>query len=189
MKPKGIVPLLLAFAFVAAGAFLIVRGDTGPDDPSPDAVAPETVADAGGETASADGDADVVVYKSPTCGCCNGWVEHMREEGFEVEPVDVPEYQALADRKTEAGVPTDLGSCHTARVGGYFIEGHVPAHIVQRLLDEQPDDIRGLSVPGMPTGSPGMEGPNPQPYDVIAVRRDGSRVVYESVYPDASESR
>lgn len=190
MKPKVLFPMFLALALVASGAVLLVRaeGDAEPSTAGATsaAMASEVAASGSGEV---EAEPDVVVYKSPTCGCCNAWVEHMREAGFEVEPVDVPEYQELADRKTEAGVPADLGSCHTARVGDYFVEGHVPAAVVRRLLAEQPD-IRGLTVPGMPIGSPGMEGPNPQAYDVIAVRDDGSRVVYESVYPDAaSENR
>jgi hypothetical protein len=132
-------------------------------------------------------DADVVVYKSPTCGCCSGWVEHMRESGYDVATVDLEDYDDLARTKAEHGVPNDLGSCHTAVVDGYTVEGHVPAAVVAKLLEERPD-VRGIAVPGMPIGSPGMEGPNPQPYDVIAFRRDGSRVVYESVYP-ASDAR
>ena len=134
--------------------------------------------------------ADVVVYKSPTCGCCNGWVEHMRENGFAVRTVDVPVYNDLTAKKREHGVPQDLGSCHTATVGDYVVEGHVPAEAVQRLLDERPD-VHGLAVPGMPIGSPGMEGPNPQPYEVIAFDTTGERQVFERVDPTqpASDAR
>lgn len=135
-------------------------------------------------------DADVVVYKSPTCGCCGAWVDHMRDAGYEVETVDV-DYGTLSRKKEEHGVPSDLGSCHTAVVEGYTVEGHVPADVIARLIAERPSDIRGIAVPGMPVGSPGMEGPNPQPYDVVAIREDGSRAVYETVYPGqpASETR
>jgi hypothetical protein len=126
--------------------------------------------------------AEMVVYKSPTCGCCSAWVDHMRENGFEVEPVDLPVYAELSAQKAEQGVPPELESCHTAVVEGYVIEGHVPAEVVSRLLRERPD-IKGLAVPGMPVGSPGMEGPNPQPYDVIAFDEDGSRTVFERVDP------
>lgn len=128
------------------------------------------------------GDADMVVYKSPTCGCCNGWIEHLREAGYDVDAVDVDQYAELAATKEERGVPGDLGSCHTAVIEGYTIEGHVPAEVIARLLEERPD-IEGLSVPGMPVGSPGMEGPNPEPYDVIAFTEDGRREVYERVDP------
>lgn len=141
----------------------------------------------GGAPALASADGDVVVYKSPTCGCCTGWVEHMREAGFDVDARDV-DYAELARRRAEAGIPPELGSCHTGSVAGYSIEGHIPAAVIARLVEERPADIRGLVVPGMPTGSPGMEGPNPQPYDVIALRTDGSRVVYETVYPGQPSS-
>lgn len=118
--------------------------------------------------------ADIVVYKSPTCGCCGKWVEHMQAAGFKV---DVENRRDLAPIKAELGVPPGLQSCHTARVGGYIIEGHVPADLVQRLLDEKPD-IKGLAVPGMPMGSPGMEGPGKDPYDVLAIGKDGRLQVY-----------
>ncbi|HEX8242296.1 MAG TPA: DUF411 domain-containing protein [Longimicrobium sp.] len=116
-----------------------------------------------------------VVYKSPTCGCCNAWVTHMRQSGFRVETHDTEAVDAVKD---EAGVPQGARSCHTARIGGYAIEGHVPADVIQKLLREHPGDVAGLAVPGMVTGSPGMEGPNPQHYDVIAFRKDGSTSVY-----------
>ena len=111
----------------------------------------------------------VVVYKSPTCGCCKAWVTHMRENGFRVE---VHEQYNVTPVKNELGVPGRLRSCHTAKVGGYVIEGHVPADQVKRLLEEKPD-VTGLAVPGMPMGSPGMEGPRKDPYEVSAFRRDG----------------
>jgi hypothetical protein len=126
--------------------------------------------------------ADVVVYKSPTCGCCEGWIDHLREAGYTVEAVDMPRYAELAATKEAAGVPGDLGSCHTAVVEGYTIEGHVPADVIARLLRERPE-IKGLSVPGMPIGSPGMEGPNPEVYDVIAFTAEGERTVFERVDP------
>ncbi len=134
------------------------------------------------QAAVAASDAEMVVYKSPTCGCCNAWIDHVREAGYEVEAVDVEQYAALAATKEEEGVPGDLGSCHTAVIEGYTIEGHVPAEVIARLLEERPD-IKGLSVPGMPIGSPGMEGENPEPYDVIAFTEDGRREVYERVDP------
>ena len=99
------------------------------------------------------GAADVTVYKSPTCGCCDAWVDHLRERGFSVV---VKEQDDLAPVKALLGVPYELQSCHTATVGGYVIEGHVPAGDIRSLLAEQPRGI-GLAVPGMPVGSPGME--------------------------------
>ena len=127
--------------------------------------------------------AEAVVYKSPTCGCCTGWIEHLRANGFEAEPVDLEQYAELSAKKAEHGVPSQLASCHTARIGGYTIEGHVPAEVVARLLREQPDDIVGLAVPGMPIGSPGMEGPNPEVYDVIAFDEAGNQSVYATIDP------
>lgn len=117
----------------------------------------------------------VVVYKSPTCGCCESWVGHMQGAGF---PVEVRDMQDLSAIKAEVGVPAGLGSCHTARIGDYFVEGHVPADDVKRLLAEHPD-ARGLAVPGMPQGSPGMEQGRPdEPYDVLLVAKDGSTSVF-----------
>ena len=94
----------------------------------------------------------VTVYKSPTCGCCGKWVEHLGENGFEVETVDV---NAMTSVKESLGVPQSMYSCHTAQVGGYVIEGHVPAADITRLLQQRPP-IAGLAVPGMPIGSPGL---------------------------------
>lgn len=132
-------------------------------------------------------DADFVVYKSPTCGCCNGWIDHMRAAGHTVKAVDMPQYADLQAVKEDRGVPGDLGSCHTAVVEGYTLEGHVPADAVDRLLRERPE-IKGLAVPGMPIGSPGMEGPNPQRYDVIAFTDDGERSVFQTVDPAQPKS-
>lgn len=119
--------------------------------------------------------ADVVVYKSPTCGCCKGWVEHMRANGYRVE---VHDRQSVLPVKQAMGVPRNLQSCHTAVVGGYVIEGHVPADAVARLLREQPA-IMGLAVPGMVMGTPGMEGPRSDPYDIMAFDENGSATIYE----------
>lgn len=121
----------------------------------------------------------VVVYKSPTCGCCSGWVEHMRAAGFTVEAHDVDDIMAV---KTDHGVPDPVVTCHTAIIDGYVVEGHVPAQAVKRMLADRPD-IAGIAVPGMPVGSPGMEGPNPQPYQVIAFNDDGGLAVYAEVDP------
>lgn len=118
----------------------------------------------------------VEVWKSPACGCCGKWVEHMEAAGYEVKVHDTDDLATAMDR---AGVPRDLGSCHTALVGGYAIEGHVPAEDVARLLREKPAGVVGLAVPGMVDGSPGMEGPYPaQRYDVVAFGADGAREVW-----------
>lgn len=114
----------------------------------------------------------LTVHKHPSCGCCGVWIEHMRQAGFRVEARDTAQMSPV---KAAAGVPEALASCHTAEVDGYFIEGHVPAADVARLLRERPA-ARGLAVPGMPLGSPGMEHPEgiEQPYTVELVLEDGS---------------
>lgn len=136
---------------------------------------------------AATSDADFVVYKSPTCGCCDGWIDHIREAGYTVEAVDIVQYADMDATKRAQGVPGDLGSCHTGVIEGYTIEGHVPAEVIERLLRERPD-IKGLAVPGMPIGSPGMEGPNPQRYEVMAFTGDGSRSVFQEVDPTQPSS-
>jgi hypothetical protein len=119
----------------------------------------------------------VVVYKSPTCGCCSQWVTHLRSNGFQVEANDVGDAQLRAIEMS-GGVTDDLASCHTAKVGGYIVEGHVPAADIQRMLKEKPA-IAGIAAPGMPMGSPGMEqGGRKDPYDVIAFTKDGKRSVF-----------
>lgn len=120
---------------------------------------------------------DVIVYKLSSCGCCAKWVSHMRDHGFSVTEVEVED---VTPYKREHGVPAELSSCHTALVGDYVIEGHVPAADVKRLLEEKPP-LAGLAVPGMPLGSPGMEaGGRMQPYDVLAFRPDASVYTYSS---------
>lgn len=126
---------------------------------------------------SADVTAPVVhVYKSPTCGCCKAWVAHLEENGFRTEVEDMPNVDPV---KQKLGVPGHLASCHTGVVNGYVIEGHVPADVIRRLLAEKPA-VAGLAVPGMPMGSPGMEGLRKEAYDVVAFGKDGSQSVYES---------
>lgn len=120
-------------------------------------------------------DADVIVYKTRTCHCCTKWVTHLRHHDLSVAVVNVRDTHAVQDR---LNVPKSLGSCHTAKAGNYFIEGHVPADLVQRLLTEQPENIRGLAVPDMPIGSPGMEGPNSVEYDVLSVDTRDEVTVY-----------
>lgn len=114
----------------------------------------------------------VLVYKNPACGCCGEWVKHMRANGFRVETHDVPDVTPI---RRGNGVPDALASCHTALVGPYAIEGHVPAVDVWRLLRERPA-LKGLSVPGMVVGSPGMETGPPQPFATMAFDGRGKRV-------------
>ena len=121
----------------------------------------------------------VLVYKTPTCGCCNGWIDHMEAAGFAVDARDVRDIISV---KMDAGVPTNLSSCHTAFVDGYIVEGHVPIDQVKRLLEERPE-VLGIATPGMPIGSPGMEGANPQPYQVFAFDGEGSTSVYANIEP------
>ena len=123
------------------------------------------------------------VVKDPNCGCCMAWVEHLTAAGFAIT-VEERDAAALADYKRAMGVPAELASCHTASVEGYVIEGHVPAADIRRLLAERPD-AAGLSVPGMPYGSPGM-GPESEreAYDVMLILRDGSATVFTR-YPAA----
>jgi hypothetical protein len=121
----------------------------------------------------------LTVYKSPTCGCCANWVQHVKSAGFAVDVHDVGD-DMLTQIKNTAGVPEALRSCHVALSGPYAFEGHVPADVVKKVLDEKPK-IVGLAVPGMPAGSPGMEmGGRVDHYDVIAFARDGKKWTYAS---------
>lgn len=125
---------------------------------------------------------EVEVYKSPTCGCCNDWIKHLQAAGFSVKANDVPDSRFVRAR---FGMPAKFASCHTALVGGYVVEGHVPAREIKRLLAQRPNAL-GLAVPGMPVGSPGMDGPEYRgvvdPYDVLLVQPDGRASVFAS-YP------
>jgi hypothetical protein len=115
--------------------------------------------------------ATVEVYKSPTCGCCAKWVDHMRDYGFTVNTHDVGNKEI----RKKSGISNTLGSCHTALVNGYAIEGHVPAPDILRLLKEKPKAV-GLAVPDMPHGTPGMEGARSDPYNVLLIKeRDQER--------------
>lgn len=118
----------------------------------------------------------ITVYKSPTCGCCAKWVDHLEEHEFEVKAIDTSDVRAMKDKY---GVPRDLSSCHTAVVDGYVVEGHVPADVIKKMLAEEPE-IVGIAVPGMPMGSPGMEGSRVDSYDIVAFKKDGTNSVYES---------
>lgn len=124
----------------------------------------------------------MTVYKSASCGCCKGWVEHARGAGFTVRTVDTED---LAGVKREMGIPARLQSCHTVVVGSYVVEGHVPASDVKRLLAQKPK-VRGLAVPGMPVGSPGMEQGSPanyDRYDVLTFTAEGATAVFATHGP------
>jgi hypothetical protein len=118
---------------------------------------------------------DVVVYKTATCGCCGKWVDHLRDAGLSVDVVNVKDTHPT---QTRMGVPRHMGSCHTAVAGDYWVEGHVPADLVIGLITDKPAGIKGIAVPGMVAGSPGMEGPNPVVYDILAYGTDGNTTVY-----------
>ena len=120
-----------------------------------------------------------LVYKTPSCGCCTLWVDHMREAGFEV---DARNLNDIIPIKIDAGVPPRMSSCHTTLIDGYVVEGHIPAEHVKRLLEERPDVV-GIAVPGMPIGSPGMEGIGARPYQVLSWDRAGNVEVYAEVDP------
>lgn len=176
MKPRSI-PLLV---FVSASLLAAGACARTPPEAQTSATPPaRQVAVQPAAEAPADVPADpdsafptLVVHKSPTCGCCQAWVEHMRGAGFQV---DVREADNLEPVKSRVGVPLGKGSCHTAEIAGYFIEGHVPADDVKRLLVDRPA-AKGLVLPGMPMGSPGMEMPDGsrQPYTVELVGNDGT---------------
>lgn len=118
---------------------------------------------------------DVTVYKDPNCGCCGKWAEHLRLHGFQVKEIPTAQMDRV---KREARVPAALASCHTAKVGGYVVEGHVPATDVKRLLAVKPQ-IAGISAPGMPQGSPGMEGPfTPDRYEVVSFDGHGNTTTF-----------
>jgi hypothetical protein len=117
----------------------------------------------------------LVIYKSPACGCCGNWVNHVKANGFQTEIHDVDDVNAI---KSKHGVPEELYSCHTALADGYVFEGHVPSDLVTKVLKEKPK-IVGIAAPGMPIGSPGMEmGGRKDPYKIIAFTRDGKTSVY-----------
>lgn len=130
----------------------------------------------GGCSGGSSGATTIQVWKTPTCGCCSKWIDHLEAAGFSVEATDLPD---LSSVKREHAVPSTLESCHTALVEGYVLEGHVPAGDVERLLAERPAGIKGLAVPEMPLGSPGMEHSDPtlhQPYDVMSFGQSGVQV-------------
>jgi len=119
---------------------------------------------------------EVVVYKDPSCGCCGQWIKHLRRNGFSVVVNNVDDMEPI---KREAGIPDAMESCHTAYVGGYSIEGHVPASDITRMLAENLA-VKGLAVPGMPSSAPGMDDPDNEPYTVFAFNTNGTTSVFAS---------
>lgn len=158
----------------AAGVFSLaaLRSASALEQPPKKAAAPK----AAGAAKAVPASRAIVVYKDPNCGCCKEWVTHVRGAGFTPTVHDTADMKSV---KASMGVPPELESCHTARVGGYTIEGHVPADVIEKLLREKPVAL-GLAVPGMPMGSPGMEGPRKDKYDVVLFEKGGKRRVYAS---------
>ena len=127
-----------------------------------------------GQAEQKDGITEITVYKSPTCRCCRKWIKHLEKNGFLVNAINEENMSSI---KYKMGIEPKYQSCHTAMVDGYYIEGHVPASDIRRLLSEKPD-AAGLTVPGMPKGSPGMEVGGKDPYSVLLVNKDGTQKVY-----------
>lgn len=178
----SILPALLVLSFAACAPAGQDGGEAPrpatPGDAQPLAQADpraDTAPDAAPPPAAANGHT-LLVHRSPTCGCCLAWADQMQAAGFRVEVREVADLDAV---KRRLGVPPGAASCHTAEVAGYFIEGHVPAADIERLLAERPE-AAGLAVPGMPLGSPGMESPSgiSQPYEVLLVAPDGSTTTF-----------
>jgi len=173
MQPRHVTQLIVLLS-AALALPACARGSAGPESVT---APPAAAADTPSATEGATSLPRMVVHKSPTCGCCGSWVEHMQEAGFQVEVRDT---HALHSVKQALGIPTGKASCHTAEIDGYVVEGHVPAADIKRLLAERPD-ARGLLLPGMPLGSPGMETPDGrvQPYTVELLADDGTTSVFQ----------
>jgi hypothetical protein len=172
MKKRTTTMILLLALFAGFGLWGALSGGA-----SAEAAQAEMSATPSLHLASASAGAPVVtVYKNPTCACCEGWADHLRESGFRVE---MKEGADLMQVKQQLGVTMDLASCHTAEVDGYVLEGHVPADVIRKLLTERLQ-IRGLAVPGMPPGVPGMPeaGPGRALYEIVALQQDGGTHVY-----------
>jgi hypothetical protein len=148
--------------FALGGSFLALALTTGAAPPS--------------ATAAAAKKPTITVYKDASCGCCKSWIEHLIKHGYRVDAKDTPD---MTEVKRTLGVPDDLSACHTALVNGYLIEGHVPAADIARLLKQKPK-VAGLAVPGMPMGSPGMEGPRKEHYQVLSFDKTGKTKVFAS---------
>ena len=171
-------PLFLLLALATLSACQVDDSSAAPPDALESETAEATSVTLPASTVAPDDAPTMTVYKSPTCGCCSMWVEHMEAAGFDVESVDRDDMGAVKD---SLGVPSHLSSCHTGVIGDYVVEGHVPAEHVARMLEEAPD-AEGLAVPGMPVGSPGMEmGDRRDPYDVVVFDEAGDGAVFAHV--------
>jgi len=157
-----------AFAIGLALTSLILMGCASTENAGP--TASKNVAEAQATLAS-----EITVFRSPTCGCCGEWIEHIESAGYQVTDEITEDMTAI---KQQYGVPENMASCHTAVIGDYIIEGHVPAEDVQRLLTEKPD-VTGIAVPGMPVGSPGMESDGQiDPYTVFSFTKSGETAAF-----------
>lgn len=154
MKKNAVTLLIAVVALLSVGIFSLYQ--TKP--------AGESIAD------------EVVVYQSRTCGCCKKWVAHLQENGFKVRSEMMDD---VTEIKRKENLPMKLASCHTAKINGYIVEGHVPAVAIRKLLAEKPN-LKGISVPGMPMGSPGMEGSHKESFDVVSFDENGSEQVFMS---------
>ena len=122
------------------------------------------------------GNNKMTVYRSPSCGCCGGWIAHMKKQGFEITDIKTEDMDAI---KQKYNLPSELASCHTSIIDGYVLEGHIPADDIKRFLTQKPDNLKGLAVPAMPIGTPGMEsGDIKQPFAVVAFNRQGETTVF-----------
>lgn len=170
MRVRGIALALIASAVLAG----CTKEMQSAENETQSAYATPTTQNTAGTALAASSGEVVKVYKDPNCGCCAKWVDHMRENGFTVETMDMPNLSMI---KQKYAIGANLQSCHTSVIGDYAFEGHVPADLIRKMLDEKPD-IAGLAVPGMPTGSPGMEGATRERYDVLTFDRAGRTTVY-----------
>lgn len=170
IAPALAAPGLCAALLVLGASCSSPRSDSDAETPPPPVIASQPAQPAGADTAT------LVVYKEATCPCCNAWVDYMRDNGFRVVTYNVNDLDAV---KQKHDIARDLQSCHTTEVGGYYVEGHVPADLVRKLLAERPP-IAGIAVPGMPVGSPGMEVGPPEPYDILSVDSAGRTAIFGS---------
>lgn len=158
---------------VLVGLIVLIAACSQPGDQTGGERFPEATAEGALSTAQATGAnpalSVITTYRSPTCGCCAGWEDYLKAAGFEVESVVTDDVTAIKD---DLQIPEEMRSCHTATIGGYFIEGHVPVEAIQKLLEEQPE-IDGIALPGMVQGSPGMSGEKLEPFVIYSVS-DGS---------------
>jgi len=161
MNNKVLLTIIILLALVA-GIFYFYSDSNTMDNAANDAYNTKEAAKSGGFGAGQ----KAIVYKSPTCGCCVGYADELKRQGFEVEIIETNDMDSI---KSKYGIPADKQSCHTIAIGDYFVEGHVPMEAVEKLLKEKPE-ITGIGLPRMPSGTPGMPGPKRAPYEVYQVK-------------------